>query len=114
MNSEKNKFWAVPGYIEIKKPWAQDKMKIIDGQTGEVIYDAEKELAKGCGKMISRRMVDSENLENSKKLRKELKEQYESSQETTRFQEWLRDQTDKDHFYDGMRSLGYEVLSFQE
>lgn len=64
--------------------------------------------------MVSRRIVDSENLEKSKQLRKRLKEQYKSSQETIRFQEWLKHQTDKSHFYDGMKSLGYEVLSFQE
>lgn len=46
MNDKQYKFWAIPGYIEIKKPWVQDKMKITDGQTGEIIYDAEKELAK--------------------------------------------------------------------
>ena len=43
MNDKQYKFWAIPGYIEIKKPWVQDKMKITDGQTGEIIYDAEKE-----------------------------------------------------------------------
>ena len=46
MNDKQYKFWAIPGYIGIKKPWAQDKMKITDGQTGKIIYDAEKELAK--------------------------------------------------------------------
>lgn len=64
--------------------------------------------------MISRRMIDSENLEKSKQIRKKIKEQYKSSQESTLFQEWLKVQTDKCHFYDGMKSLGYEVLSFQE
>ncbi len=46
MNDKQYKFWIIPGYIEIKKPFAQDKMKIIDGQTGEIVYDAEKELAR--------------------------------------------------------------------
>lgn len=46
MNDKQYKFWIIPGYIEIKKPFAQDKMKIIDGQTGKIVYDAERELAR--------------------------------------------------------------------
>nr|DAJ39387.1 MAG TPA: hypothetical protein [Caudoviricetes sp.] len=64
-------------------------------------------------KMCSRRMMDSENLEKSKELRKKLKAEYESDPETIRFRKWLKCQTNKDHFYDEMKNLGYEVLSFQ-
>lgn len=64
--------------------------------------------------MYSRRMMGAENLEKSKKLRKKLKTEYESAPETIRFREWLKSQTDKDRFYDEMKSLGYAVLSFQE